>query len=589
MAGTINAANLSIGFDASKLKGGIGGTRKEIQALAKLMTVAETDAQKYAKALDLLENAYMKGAITAQAYSAALERVAAAHGIETSSARNARIEAEKLAAANEMAAKQAAQQEHLRKLRHNSFLMEYEERKRLHAVNQRLAGMPMYSSGGGGGAFGAMIVGAAAVASLRSLNNEFRETANHIDAVGDKAASLGMSFNDLTLAQRFLGETSGLGPDAINSAIQKMQINLVEARKGTGDLANMLRRMGLDADKLSRMAPMEAIKAVANEFQRIDSAAERTAFAMDLFGKSGVQLAGALAQGADGAEEMRQHLEAAGVFVSGEAYNAIGLMNDQFERMDDHIQGVSNTITTKLAPAVAGLLLVMNKGLDAAGKSGFGQMQSMALTKFLDYQTFGGFSALTGIGEAAAKGAEKEKVEQAALEAAAEEEKIRQKSLEEQEKMWKDSDKRLREAKQKSLEKEMRDKQDAEQKKAKEEEAARVERLREANKWAKKTMTDEESIMQELWDIQNAVKEEFIAPEHASGLVMDMAKKDTNSNFISNIVPAMKEGSAEAYKFINKQNDEKKRHADVMRKYSEMVEKLNEIARKEIIALGVAR
>jgi len=81
MAGTINAANVSIGFDASKLKIGVDATRGQMSQLRTMINNSVSDTDKYNQKLELLKLAYEKGAITAERFQAAQVALAQKMGI----------------------------------------------------------------------------------------------------------------------------------------------------------------------------------------------------------------------------------------------------------------------------------------------------------------------------------------------------------------------------------------------------------------------------------------------------------------------------------------------------------------------------
>lgn len=81
MAGTINAANVSIGFDASKLQIGVNTTRGEMNKLRAMINDSVSNTDKYNQKLDLLKKAYEAGAISADRFQAAQAALAQKMGI----------------------------------------------------------------------------------------------------------------------------------------------------------------------------------------------------------------------------------------------------------------------------------------------------------------------------------------------------------------------------------------------------------------------------------------------------------------------------------------------------------------------------
>lgn len=114
MAGTINLANVALGFDASALTKGIDLSAGEIRKLGSVVKASESDLDKYATAMKLLDVAQQKGAITAERLAAAQDHLAKKYGIETYAMIEARQASEALIAKKkqqEEAARQAAANE----------------------------------------------------------------------------------------------------------------------------------------------------------------------------------------------------------------------------------------------------------------------------------------------------------------------------------------------------------------------------------------------------------------------------------------------------------------------------------------------
>lgn len=72
MAGSINAANVAIGFDSTKLVEGVDVTRQEMNKLKSTLAASIPQAQLFAKEVQVLDIAHAKGAIDARKHAEAL-------------------------------------------------------------------------------------------------------------------------------------------------------------------------------------------------------------------------------------------------------------------------------------------------------------------------------------------------------------------------------------------------------------------------------------------------------------------------------------------------------------------------------------
>lgn len=114
MTTTINAANISMGFDASKLTKGYGLTRAEMTQLKKNIQDSVAPIERYNQEINALKTAMFSGALTADRYAAAQEKIAQKYNIETEAAKAARIATEQKTLATRRAIDEAKRQEVIR-------------------------------------------------------------------------------------------------------------------------------------------------------------------------------------------------------------------------------------------------------------------------------------------------------------------------------------------------------------------------------------------------------------------------------------------------------------------------------------------
>jgi tape measure domain-containing protein len=132
MAGSINLANVAIGFDASALTKGVDLSAGELRKLGTVIKASESNIDKYADAMKLLDIAQQKGAVTADRLAAAQDHLAKKYGIETYAMIEARQEAEKLN-------KQKKDDDALDKLRMQNIQRGIELRKQVMTAEERHA------------------------------------------------------------------------------------------------------------------------------------------------------------------------------------------------------------------------------------------------------------------------------------------------------------------------------------------------------------------------------------------------------------------------------------------------------------------
>lgn len=212
--------------------------------------------------------------------------------------------------------------------------------------------------------FAATAVAAGSVAyEIAQITKQMAE----IDKTSDAAKRLGTSFSDLKVLQLGLAESSGLGVDEINAAIQKMQVNLVDASKDpNSDVAKQLGGVGLDPKKLLAEGSLEAFRELSTVISGIGSQAEQLAFTTSVFGKSGGALVQSLRDGPGQINEMADFAKKFGLSLSDAQAEMVGLANDSVGRLSSAFDGVYMQLSAEISPVIT---VIASEMLGVVGSS----------------------------------------------------------------------------------------------------------------------------------------------------------------------------------------------------------------------------
>lgn len=486
MATTINAANLSIGFDIEKLKSGMNATRAEMNTLRSTLKSSIPDVDKYASHLDIVERAYKSGAISAEQYARSVDHL-----------------------------------------------------------------QGKISKAGGGFIGGAAGIAKSAIAgfAMGGAVSQIKEVVDSVDSLGDAAAKVGVSYNDLLILQKTLVEVGGISGDQAQGSIAKMVLNLAKARSEGGDLEKSLKKIGLASSSLASMSAVDAFKAISKEFERIGDNAEQTKFATELFGKAGIEMVPAMRAAADAVGEMEDHLRNSGMLMSDLQAQQFGHANDMIERFNDHLAGMKQGLAGFVVEALdAAEKLSGKRDGGGSGGSWYGnlleEMFSNSDTKFTM--------------SAASKALmDKQTAEQAAVIAA-----------------QADADNQLIEA---VLER-----------------ARAFNTARDAEKQKAEEMLAAQDAISSLFDtiqigLAEGDREYRIKEMGRLGAERDRLGEKKIGDNTSSIVPAIKAGTVEAYKFINKQNDDKIARAKQQAALDEINANIAKLADKQQVFVSRAR
>ena len=200
---------------------------------------------------------------------------------------------------------------------------------------------------------GVAITGAMIAGTKRTLANT--------DALVDMANQTGVAVADMMILQRAY-EDGGRSADMAGKDIGKMQKSLVTAQQGGDD---PFKALGLSADELLKKNPAEQMKQIGEAIMRIQNPAQRTAKAMEIFGKGGMGLLtvfGGMGAAEKALGRMPRLAEKFGSAM-GEANDLIGhlpIKSDQF------FMGFTAGIIGELLP---GLQLLNEKDFTELGKN----------------------------------------------------------------------------------------------------------------------------------------------------------------------------------------------------------------------------
>jgi hypothetical protein len=358
----ITALNVRLGMDASNFSAGADLARSEVNRVASVLRQSEPPAKKFQKEIELLDRAFSQAGKQTKEYADAVEFLRKKHG-------------------------QVAPE-----IKKTSGAVDQIKQSMMNAV----PGGNMLASALKGPAGVALALGAA----FAVMSREIAAAAQRIDETAKAARSLGMAYSDLIALQMLAGEVGGIDAAGLNKGMSQFVKRIAEARVNGGQLAETMNALGLDVGKLATMNPAEAFAQVADVIQGIPDHAERVRVAVALFGREGIKFVEVLAQGSAGLEKMRQESERLGTAISDEAAAAVETMNDAWGRSKLAVQGIWNSITTALAPALteAGKLasdfFVMIRQAAEASESviPIWQAVSFVVTKLLE-----GFRAIVAV------------------------------------------------------------------------------------------------------------------------------------------------------------------------------------------------
>ncbi len=153
----------------------------------------------------------------------------------------------------------------------------------------------------------------------------------------------------------FAAKMSGASAEDLEGGIRKMQKTIAEAQAGSKSATDTLDALGVSMDMLAE-PPDAQLEMFADRIAGIHDPAQRTAAALDIFGKSGTKLLPLLSEGAKGIRAAREAAAAAGQSMSAaDAANADAL-GDAWDEAKASLSSIALTIGGAVAPSFINLL-----------------------------------------------------------------------------------------------------------------------------------------------------------------------------------------------------------------------------------------
>jgi len=147
-------------------------------------------------------------------------------------------------------------------------------------------------------------------------------------------------------------ELSGGSIAEASTGIRRLSANLLDASQGVATAVDAFAGLGIETTTAAGglRSVDDVLADIADEFAAMDDGAEKTARAMELFGRSGAALIPLLNQGSEGIAEMRQEAHDLGLVISDETAAAAEAFNDDLTRLRGVATGFARDIATELIP-----------------------------------------------------------------------------------------------------------------------------------------------------------------------------------------------------------------------------------------------
>lgn len=172
------------------------------------------------------------------------------------------------------------------------------------------------------------------------------------DRLSKLSVQAGVTTETLT-SLGYAAELSGVSTDQLAMNLGRLSKGMLEAAQGTGEAKKAFDMLGIDGGSVKNAD--EALMQIADRFAQMPDGAQKTALAMQLFGRSGMQMIPFLNAGRDGLEEMRAEAERFGVVLDTQTAKAAEEFNDNLSRIQSMGQGLFYDMANNWLPTIAAM------------------------------------------------------------------------------------------------------------------------------------------------------------------------------------------------------------------------------------------
>jgi phage-related minor tail protein len=197
-------------------------------------------------------------------------------------------------------------------------------------------------------------VAAAGVATaMASLSGAIRRALNTADDMGKAAAKFGLPVEQLSRL-KYAADLSDVSLETLGTSLGQLSKKMVAAGEGGQTQAKMFADMGVKVlDANGQLRDTEAVlQDVADVFATMPDGPQKTALAMEVFGKAGAQMIPLLNAGKTGLQAMAEEANKLGLVIDEKTAKSAESFNDNLTRLGAAAGGLVLQLAAALAPAL---------------------------------------------------------------------------------------------------------------------------------------------------------------------------------------------------------------------------------------------
>ncbi|MBS0158589.1 MAG: hypothetical protein JSS26_08360 [Nitrospira sp.] len=205
--------------------------------------------------------------------------------------------------------------------------------------------------------------GAAVLASLTAA------TIAAVKAGGEHAEQIEMVSQKTGIAKQVIQQWSvalaenNLTTDHLTTGMKSLSKMMVEARDPSSAAANTFEELNITGKTTNAV-----ILQLADRFKEMPDGADKARLAVELFGRSGLEMIPILNKGSEGFRESMEAAKRFGAVLSDTTLSALSVADDAFDRLGVATKSVSYQLAGLMAPAVSSVTNALSDGVGWIGR-----------------------------------------------------------------------------------------------------------------------------------------------------------------------------------------------------------------------------
>lgn len=193
-------------------------------------------------------------------------------------------------------------------------------------------------------------LGAAVIAKVvDTLKSIVSETAAVGDKIDKQSQVLGMSRKAYQEWDYILGQ-NGASIDSLGGAMRTLNNLVKTGSEGAKDSIDAFAELGIHMEELQELSQEQQFETVVKALQKMPAGAQKSALAIKLLGRQGMQLMPLLNQDATSIDELKKRAEELGLIMSDDAVDASVAYGDSLDDLQRTFNGFKYSIGSKILP-----------------------------------------------------------------------------------------------------------------------------------------------------------------------------------------------------------------------------------------------